>query len=374
MIFDEFFVKLALETQSHIRQWPISKPRSRNCRINSAVWRTVFDVAAKLEKIKELEAETSRPDFWGFPEIAARTSEELAGLKRIVSDIEDLQVELEMVVEAGTESEIEELRKKIDKKEILVFLSGRYDREGTVLTIHSGAGGMDAQDWGAMLLRMYERYCARMGFKMVVLHESFGDGVTEGRVGYKEVSVYIKGVMAYGYLKKETGVHRLVRLSPFNAKHLRQTSFALVEVFPDFPKSELKDLELRPEDIRIDFYRSSGPGGQYVNKRESAVRITHLATGIFATCQTERIQGQNRDRAMELLKMKLFHLMQEERATELSKIKGERISASWGNQIRSYVLDPYKLVKDNRTGVETSQVDDVLDGDLNEFIEAEIKL
>ena len=315
-----------------------------------------------------------RPDFWGFPEQAAQISEELAGLKRIVADIEDLQVETEMVAESKTEADVEELRKKIDKKEILVFLSGKYDKENAILTIHSGAGGMDAQDWGAMLLRMYQRYCDRMGFKATVLHESFGDGVTEGRVGYKEVSVYIKGGTAYGYLKKETGVHRLVRLSPFNAKHLRQTSFALVEVYPEFPKNELKNLELRPEDLRVDFYRASGPGGQYVNKRESAVRITHIPTGMFATCQTERLQGQNKDRAMELLKMRLFHLMQQERASELSAIKGERVSASWGNQIRSYVLDPYKLVKDTRTEVETSQVDEILDGNLEEFIEAEIKL
>ena len=315
-----------------------------------------------------------RPDFWGFPEQAARISEELAAIKKTVDDIEDLQMELEIAVESKSEADLDEVAKKIDKKEILVFLSGKYDRENAILTIHSGAGGLDAQDWGAMLLRMYQRYCDRMGFKVTILHESFGDGVSEGRVGYKEVSVYIKGVTAYGYLKKETGVHRLVRLSPFNAKHLRQTSFALVEVYPEFPKNELKDLELRPEDLRIDFYRASGPGGQYVNKRESAVRITHIPTGMFSTCQTERLQGQNKDRAMELLKMKLFHLMQQERATELSAIKGERVSASWGNQIRSYVLDPYKLVKDTRTDVETTQVDEVLDGRLDEFIEAEIKI
>ena len=321
-----------------------------------------------------MEAETARPDFWGFPEVAARISEELAGLKKIIGDLDDLRVELEMIAENGGQSEIDAVSKKLEEKEVLVFLSGKYDRENAILTIHSGAGGQDAQDWGAMLLRMYQRYCERKGFKANILHESFGDGVTDGRVGYKEVSVYIKGSMVYGYLKKETGVHRLVRLSPFNAKHLRQTSFALVEVYPEFPKSELKNLEIRPEDLRIDFYRSSGPGGQYVNKRESAVRITHIPTGIFATCQTERIQGQNRDRAMELLKMKLFQLMQESRETELSKIKGERVSASWSNQIRNYVLDPYKLVKDTRTGIETSQVDEVLDGGLDEFVEAEIKL
>jgi peptide chain release factor 2 len=322
-----------------------------------------------------LESQTQRPDFWGFPEQAAKVSEELAGLKRIVDDFDDLQTEIEMLSESGAgAADVAAIAGKIESKETLVFLSGKYDRENAILSIHSGTGGLDAQDWGAMLFRMYGRYCARKGFKTAILHESFGDGVTEGRAGYKEVSIQIKGELAYGYLKKETGVHRLVRLSPFNAKHLRQTSFALVEVFPEFPKSELKNLDIRPEDLRIDFYRSSGPGGQYVNKRESAVRITHIPTGIFTTCQTERVQGQNRDRAMELLKMKLFHLMQESRETELSKIKGDRVSPSWSNQIRNYVLDPYKLVKDLRTDVETSQVDDVLDGDLDKFIEAEIKL
>jgi bacterial peptide chain release factor 2 (bRF-2) len=165
-----------------------------------------------------------------------------------------------------------------------------------------------------------------------------------------------------------------VRKSPFNAKNLRQTSFALVEVFPEFSKSDLSGVVLRPEDIRIDFYRASGPGGQYVNKRESAVRVTHIPTGVSASCQTERLQGQNKDQAMEILKMKLFHLMRESRENELAKIKGDRVSASWGNQIRNYVLDPYRLVKDTRTGVETSQTDKVLDGELDEFIEAEIKL
>ncbi len=322
-----------------------------------------------------MEEQAARPDFWGVPEQAAAISEELADLKNFVGDLEDLQAEIEMTEEAGArETDIEAIARKIAKKEVLFFLSGRYDKENAILTIHSGAGGQDAQDWGAMLLRMYSRYCQRQGFKASIMNESFGDGVYENRVGYKEVSVYIKGLTAYGYLKKEAGVHRLVRKSPFNAKHLRQTSFALVEVFPEFPKNDLKELELRPEDIKIDFYRASGPGGQYVNKRESAVRVTHIPTGIFATCQTERLQGKNKDRAMEVLKMKLFHLLQESRETELSAIKGERLSASWGNQIRNYVMDPYQLVKDTRTGIQTSQIDEVLDGDLEKFIEAEIKL
>lgn len=293
----------------------------------------------------------------------------------MVDDLRDLETEIEIVDEAGApDNELAAVAEKIAKKETLIFLSGKYDRENAILTIHSGAGGLDAQDWGAMLLRMYSRYCQRQGFKVSILDESFGDGVADGRVGYKEVSVYIKGLMAYGYLKKEAGVHRLVRLSPFNAKHLRQTSFALVELFPEFPESDLKDLALRSEDVRIDFYRASGPGGQYVNKRESAVRVTHIPTGVFATCQTERLQGKNKDRAMAILKMKLYHLLQETRESELSAIKGERVSASWGNQIRNYVMDPYQLVKDTRTGVQTSQIEETLDGDLEKFIEAEIKL
>lgn len=316
-----------------------------------------------------------RPDFWGVPEQAAIVAEELAGLKKIVGDLEDLEVEIELLDDGnGKENDFAAVEAKIAKKETLVFLSGKYDKENAILTIHSGAGGLDAQDWGAMLLRMYSRYCQRQGFKLSVIDESFGEGVCDGRVGYKEVSVYIKGLNAYGYLKKENGVHRLVRKSPFNAKNLRQTSFALVEVFPEFPQNDLKDFELRPDDIKIDFYRASGPGGQYVNKRESAVRATHIPTGIFATCQTERLQGQNKERALEILKMKLFHFSQESRESELAKIKGERMSASWGNQIRNYVLDPYQLVKDTRTGVETSRVSEVLDGDLENFIEAEIRL
>lgn len=321
-----------------------------------------------------MEEQSARPDFWGIPQQAAIIAEELAGLKKIVGDFDDLETEIELVADEGKEDDFAALEAKIAKKETLVFLSGKHDKESAILTIHSGAGGLDAQDWGAMLLRMYSRYCQRQGFKLSVIDESFGDGVADGRVGYKEVSVYIKGLNAYGYLKKETGVHRLVRKSPFNAKNLRQTSFALVEVFPEFPESDLKDLQLRLEDIKIDFYRASGPGGQYVNKRESAVRVTHIPTGIFATCQTQRLQGKNKDRAMAILKMKLYHLLQETRQSELSAIKGERVSASWGNQIRNYVMDPYQLVKDTRTGVQTSQIEEVLDGDLEKFIDAEIKL
>jgi peptide chain release factor 2 len=317
----------------------------------------------------------ARPDFWGFPDQAAKISEEYSDLKKEVGELDDLEMELSMITEGGTEADLDQFKIKFKGKEILIFLNGKYDKENAILTIHSGAGGFDAQDWGAMLLRMYERYSQRKGYKFFVLHESFGEGNgPEGRSGIKEATVLIKGPMIFGLLKKENGVHRLVRMSPFSAKQLRHTSFALVEVLPEFPKNHLKEMVLNPEDLKLEFYGASGPGGQYVNKRESAVRVIHIPTGISATCQVERLQGQNKERAIELLKMKLFNLMEESQLKELSKIKGDRVSASWGNQIRSYVLDPYKLAKDLRTDVETSSVQDVLDGDLDEFIEAEIKI
>ncbi len=364
--------------------------KSSNCRVRSASWRTVFDLEKKKERLKELEAEVSRPDFWGFPEQAAAISGEYAAVKKIVQDFDDLETEAELIAESGTEKDLEELEKKIREKESLVFLSGKYDHLNAILTIHSGAGGFDAQDWGAMLLRMYERWSEKKGFKVSVLNESFGDGSgPEGRAGIKEASILIKGSAAYGLLKKESGVHRLVRISPFSAKQLRHTSFALVEVLPEMPKHHLKDLVLKPEDLKFEFFGASGPGGQYVNKRESAVRVIHVPTGVSATCQVERLQGQNKERAIELLKMKLFHLMEEHQQKELSALKaasaqrgaslaplerGERVSPSWGNQIRSYVLDPYKMVKDLRTDMETSDPQKVLDGGLDEFIEAELKL
>ena len=272
-------------------------------------------------------------------------------------------------------SVIEDFGKKLKAEEFRVFLSGEYDKNNAILSITSGAGGQDAQDWAAMLLRMYERYCQRKGYKTVVLHQSFGEGGgPEGRIGIKSVTLEIKGPFACGFLKKETGVHRLVRISPFSAKSLRHTSFALVEILPEIEKEEEAEVKIKPEDLKIDFYRASGPGGQYVNKRETSVRITHLPTGLVVACQSERLQGLNREKAMKILAAKLHQLKREATEKELKKIKGEKISASWGNQIRSYVLHPYKMAKDLRSGVETSDVEGVLDGNLDEFIEAEIKL
>jgi len=305
--------------------------------------------------------------------VAAKITQELAELKEELKDLEELEIGLELLKEGGGEQEIANFEKKLKEKELEVFLPGKYDRGNAILSIYAGAGGQDAQDWVTMLLRMYERYCQRRGFTTKILQQSFGEaGGPEGRIGTKSVTLEIKGYLAYGFLKKENGVHRLVRISPFSSKHLRHTSFALVEVLPEIKITET-EIKIRPEDLKIEFYRASGPGGQYVNKRETSVRITHLPTKIQVSCQSERLQGDNRKRAMELLLSKLYQFYRESRETELKEIKGEKISASWGNQIRSYVLHPYKLVKDLRTNIESSDTEGILDGNLQQFVESEIK-
>lgn len=278
-----------------------------------------------------------------------------------------------MIEEMKDEKEIGDFEKKLKQKELKVFLSGKYDQGSALLSIYSGAGGQDAQDWATLLLRMYKRYCQRNGFAEKILEQSFGEsGGPEGRIGTKSATLEVKGKYAFGFLKKETGVHRLVRISPFSAKSLRHTSFVLVEVLPKISKAEDAEIEIKPDDLKTDFYRASGPGGQYVNKRETAARITHLPTGIIVSCQSERTQGDNREEAMKMLYSKLYQLREENRKKELKELKGDKISASWGNQIRSYVLHPYKMVKDLRTEFESSNPEDVLDGNLEEFIEKEI--
>ena len=307
------------------------------------------------------------PNLWKDKEKAVKVTKELSELQQEVSEFEAIKTE-------------EDLR----KIEMRVFLSGEYDKNNAILLITAGAGGQDAQDWAAMLLRMYERYCQRKGYKAAVLHQSFGEGGgPEGRIGIKSATLEIKGPFAYGFFKKETGVHRLVRISPFSAKSLRHTSFVLVEILPGIEKEEEAEIKIKPEDLKIDFYRASGHGGQYVNKRETSVRITHLPTGLIVACQSERLQGLNREKAMKILAAKLHQLKRTAAEEELKKIKaaagraspagrGEKISASWGNQIRSYVLHPYKMAKDLRSGVETSDVEGVLDGNLDEFIEEQV--
>jgi len=297
-----------------------------------------------------------QPDFWKDQKKAVEVTKKLSEFQQEIAEFGAIKTE-------------EDLR----KMELRIFLPGKYDQGNAILSIYSGAGGQDAQDWATMLLRMYERHSAFKGFKTKILHQSFGEaGGPEGRIGTKQAALEIRGKYAYGFLKKESGVHRLVRISPFSPQKLRHTSFALVEVLPEI-RLEESEIKIRPEDIKIEFYRASGPGGQYVNKRETSVRITHLPTGLIVSCQSERLQGENRKKAEEMLLSKLYQMREEEQKKKISEIKDKKVSIEWGNQIRSYVLHPYKLVKDLRTNIETSGAEEVLDGKLDEFIESEIK-
>lgn len=292
-------------------------------------------------------------------------------------EIEDLR-EISKLADESLKKEIKEkienLNSKIESLSKEIFLSGKYDRGDAILQILAGAGGKDSQDFATILLRMYKRYCQRKGFKTEILSQNFGEPGPEGRIGTKSAVMEIRGNFAYGLLKGESGVHRLVRISPFSAKGLRHTSFVLVEVLPKIPKIEKEKIKIKPEDLKIEFFRASGPGGQYVQKRETAVRITHLPTGIRVSCQTERSQIRNREKAMELLYSKLYQYLKKKEKEELMKIRGKKIPPSFGNQIRSYIFHPYKLIKDLRTGVETKDIEEVLDGNLDKFIEEEIKL
>lgn len=355
--------------------------------LKSAKRRTVFDVARLQTEIAELERDAARPDFWNDGEAARGVQQrlgELRGeveqwdgfsreLKTLISDREAL-AEFERAGDAQTaglgaewETRVADLERRFQKAELATLLSGPYDGHAALVSIHAGAGGIDAQDWAEMLGRMYVRFAERRAWKVTKLDESRGE-----EQGIKSVTFQIDGRSVYGYLKGEHGVHRLVRLSPFSANQLRHTSFALVEVLPVFTEREA-NIEIKPEEIQVDLFRASGPGGQNVNKRETAVRITHLSTGIVVASQEERQQASNRERAMAILRAKLFQLMEQEQTRELTKLKGKRLKIEWGHQIRSYVLQPYQLIKDLRTGVETPRVHDVLDGELDEFIEAELR-
>ena len=269
-------------------------------------------------------------------------------------------------IEAESADEVADIERLIEEMEFQETLGGKYDSRNAVLAIHAGAGGTESQDWAEMLLRMYLRWCEKRKFNAEVIDTSPGD-----EAGIKSVMVEIDGDYAYGYLKSERGVHRLVRLSPFDADHARHTSFALVEVMPEVETGT--DVTINPEDLKIDAYGSSGPGGQHMQKTSSAIRITHIPTGIVVTCQNERSQTRNKETAMKVLAARLLEQERERQAKEQSKLKGEHVSAGWGNQIRNYVLHPYKLVKDLRSGYETSNPDAVLDGDLDEVIRAYLK-
>jgi peptide chain release factor 2 len=269
-------------------------------------------------------------------------------------------------LEADFQAEADEVEQSLEELEFRETLGGEYDSRNAIMAIHAGAGGTESQDWAEMLLRMYLRWAEKRRYDTEVIETSPGD-----EAGIKSVLVEIKGDYAYGYLKSERGVHRLVRLSPFDADHARHTSFALVEIMPEVESGV--DVSINPEDLKIDTFRSSGPGGQHMQKTSSAVRVTHIPTGIFATCQSERSQTRNKETAMRVLAARLFEIEREKKSEEQAKLKGEHISAGWGNQIRSYVLHPYKMVKDHRSGYETSNPDAVLDGDLDKMINAYLK-
>lgn len=314
-------------------------------------------------------------DLWKNREMADAKIKETGELNDLIkrfSEIERGLTQFNNVPAEINADEIKKLEKQINQLEIEKLFTGKYDKQSAIISIYAGAGGDDAEDWAGMLYEMYLKFCQKRGWKTKVIDESLADFRSKtGRHPIKDITFEIKGDYAYGYLKKEAGVHRLVRISPFSPEKKRHTSFALIEVLPDLYDIKEEDFKIPEKDLKIEFSRSSGPGGQNVNKVETAVRIVHLPTGLSAASQVERSQAQNRERAINLLKAKLMKLMEATQVKELDKLK-VKVKPEWGSQIRSYVLHPYKLVKDHRTGIETSQADKVLEGELDLFVENDI--
>ena len=342
--------------------------------------RDSLNLEDKRLRVEELERNMEAPDFWDDAEAASASMKEAKDLKDIIgqvekleSDYEDILTLIEMGNEENDESlvdevkeEFEDFKTRFDNLRISTMLTGEYDKENAILTLHAGAGGTESCDWASMLCRMYERWADKKGYKVTVLDSLDGD-----EAGLKSVTLQIEGTNVYGYLKSEHGVHRLVRISPFNAQGKRQTSFVSCDVMPDIERDI--DIEINDDDIRIDTYRSSGAGGQHINKTSSAIRITHFPTGIVVQCQNERSQHMNKDKAMQMLKTKLLILKQQENLDKESDIRGEIMENGFGSQIRSYVMQPYTLVKDLRTEAETGNVSAVMDGDIDMFMNAYLK-
>ena len=339
-----------------------------------------FDVANKEQELQNLEKQTMNNDFWNNSENSSKVLKQINSLKNKLEGFKKVGSELNNILEMSeflkTESDDEmakevikttsSLEKEIEKLEITTLLSGKYDANNAILTIHPGAGGTEAQDWAEMLYRMYTRWANANGYEVKELDYLEGE-----EAGLKSVTFSINGEYAYGYLKGEMGVHRLVRISPFDSGGRRHTSFASVEVLPEI--SDDIELDINPDDIKMDVYRASGAGGQHINKTSSAVRLTHIPTGIVVACQTERSQFQNKDTAMKMLKSKLLNLKEKEQKNTIDELKGIQMDIAWGSQIRSYVFCPYTLVKDHRTNYEVGNVQAVMDGDLNGFIDSYLR-
>ncbi|MDF2565417.1 MAG: Peptide chain release factor 2 [Massilibacillus sp.] len=343
-------------------------------------WGLHFDIAGKEAKIAELEYKMGEPSFWDNPDKAQLTMQELTAVKDSVvkynslnAQYEDMSILWEMGTEDKDESVYDDIneaitsvKQQIEQLELELMLSGEYDGSNAILTLHAGAGGTEAQDWTQMLLRMYVRWAERRNLKVETMDLLPGD-----EAGVKSATIMVSGRNAYGYLKAEKGVHRLVRISPFDANARRHTSFSACDVMPEI--DDTVEIDINPVDLRVDTYRASGAGGQHINKTDSAVRMTHLPTGIVAQCQNQRSQIQNREQCMKLLRAKLFELEQKKQAEAKAEIAGDYQAIEWGSQIRSYVFHPYNMVKDHRTNAETGNTQAVMDGEIDQFIEAYLK-